>query len=1441
MTDQDLDLDESTATHFADVAIIGMAFRFPGASDPEALWRNLRDGVESILFFSPDELIVAGTSPELARRPDYVGAAGMVHAAVDRFDAGFFDLSPREAEVMDPQHRLLLECAWEALESAGEDPERLRGPAGVFAGAATGSYFLTLLARPDLTDSLGRMALEVGNDKDHLASQIAYRLNLHGPAVTVQTGCSTSLVAVHMAVQSLLNLECDVALAGGVSLMLPQVQGYLYQEGGVLSPDGHCRAFDERARGTVNGSGAAVVALKRLADALADGDTIHAVIKGSAVNNDGARKLGYTAPSVAGQAEVIAQALGVARLAAVDITYVEAHGTGTALGDPIEVAGLARAFAPSAGPPGSCAVGSVKTNLGHLTTAAGLAGLIKTVLMLRHRQIPPSLHFERLNPAIDLAGTPFFINAELRPWEPEGGVRRAGVSSFSIGGTNAHVIVAEAPAAVPQAEPEPEAHLIVVSAKTEAALAESAARLAGVMDPHPPGPPLPPHTHPPGEGGKSGAGVSLGGGAPLPGGGSAVGEGSGVRGLSDIAHTLQLGRKAFRHRRFAVCRDAAEAVALLTAPASGAEAEGHRPVAFLFPGQGAQRPGMGGAVYRREPVFRREVDRCAEILTPHLGRDLRAVLLAAPDDAEAARDLAETALAQPALFVVSWALARLWMSWGVRPDALLGHSVGEYAAACLSGVFALEDALALVALRGRLLQALPPGAMLAVALPEEDLAPRLTGDLGLAAVNGPAACVAAGPPAAIAALGEELAAAGVACRPLPVNRAFHAPCVEPAVEPLVRQVAAVRCGEPRIPWISNVTGAWIGAAEAVDPEYWGRHLRRPVRFADGLAALLSEPARAFLELGPGDALTRLTQRHPAAGTGRVAVPSLAPTKGEGEDDRALLTALGTLWQAGAAIDWAAVRRDRPGRRVPLPTYPFERQRYWIDVEPTAPDPQVQAPPSGLAPPPAATGPAGAEPTTDVEREIADLLRELLGVASIGIHDNILALGVHSLLAVQLVNRLRGRYQIEIPLATVFEAPTVATLAWRVVMAQLGTSAEDPELEAMLREIEGLSDSELRSALAEEPAAEPEPVLQPVPRTPEPTFRGLAFSLMFFSSDGRREGADKYRLLIDAARFADEHGFEAVWTPERHFQDFGGLYPNPSVLSAALAMVTSRVEIRAGSLVLPLHNPVRVAEDWLLLENLSNGRVGLSLATGWHPSDFALAPANYPNRRRLLVDGIAALRRIWREGKITLPGVDGGTVEVAVLPRPLRAELPLWLTTSGSAETWERAGQLGVNILAGHSGDELASRIELYRRARAAHGHDPAAGRVTLMLHSFLGADLDTVKRTVREPMIDYLGTFISQGTEGINPGVAGAAGPLSDRDRRDLAAFAFESYFGERSLLGTPESVAPLLDRLERAGVDEVACLVDFGLPPEAVLAGLPWLDSVRRARAARARVEETA
>lgn len=1364
-----------------DVAIVGMALRFPGASSPEQFWRNLQGGVESISSFSEEELIAAGEPLSLVARPDYVRAAGILEQ-VDHFDAALFDLTPREAELMDPQHRLLLECAWEALEASGHDPHRHRGPIGLFAGSGTGAYRLRLLASRAASEDLDPLQVEIGNDRDHLVSQIAYRLNLRGPGVTVQTGCSTSLVAVHLAVQSLLSYECDLALAGGVSLALPQVRGHLYQVGGVLSPDGHCRAFDARAQGTVVGSGAGVVVLRRLADALA-GDQIHAVIKGSAVNNDGKRKVGYTAPSIAGQAEVIAQALAMAGLSARDITYVEAHGTGTVVGDPIEMAGLQKAYASAAGLPGSCAVGSVKTNLGHLNAAAGVAGLIKTVLMLQHRQIPPSLHFERLNPEIDLGDSPFFVNAELRSWETASGVRRAGVSSFSIGGTNAHLILEEAPLA-PSCADAGEAQLLVLSAKTAGALAESASRLSAEL-----------HR-------RSDADLSA---------------------LGDVAYTLQIGRRELSHRRAVVSRSAREAAAALAASGGAARSAnpgGYRPVVFFFPGQGAQHPGMGRALYRREPVFRREIDRGAEILVPWLGRDLRSLLFpAAGDEEEAARCLADTAYAQPALFLCEHALARLWMSWGVCPEAMLGHSVGEYVAACLAGVFTLEDAFALVALRGRLLQELPPGAMLAVALAEEALVLHLNGDLSLAAVNGPTACVASGSLAAVIALEERLAREGTAFRRLPVTRAFHSALVEPAIEPLVRRIAEISRNSPTLPWLSNVTGNWIAVEEAVDPAYWGRHLRRTVRFSDGLEVLLAEPSRAFLEIGPGDALTRLARRHPGCAAERVAVPSWGAEDRRGKDDEATLAALGQLWVCGAAVDWPAVHSDRPRRRVTLPIYPFERRRFWIDDEITvSPEaPSIPASSNGgthALPKPAAS---------DVEREVAAILQQLLGVERIGDDDDFFALGGHSLLAVQLVNRLRGRFQVDLPLSIVFEAPTVRGLAARIVTARSAEEAQD--MEELLREIEGLSGEELRQAIMRESAAAP----------PSPTggpAREIAFTLMFFSDDGSREGPDKYRLLLDSARFADRHGFAAIWTPERHFQSFGGLYPNPSVLSAALAMITERLEIRAGSLVLPLHNPIRVAEDWLLLDNLSGGRVALSLASGWHPDDFSLAPAAYAERRRLLFEGVATLRRIWAEGRVTTTAVGGGEAELTVLPRPLRPKLPIWITTSGTLETWRKAGEIGANVLTGLYGDlkkDMVPRIELYRRCREEHGHDPAAGRVTVMLHTFLGPDLDGVREAVREPMKSYLKSFLAQGNAGRS-----AAGSrtewarMSGREQEELTDLTFASYFGERALLGTPESCVPLIRRLQESGIDEVACLVDFGLAAESVLAGLSFLDRLR-------------
>ncbi|HWN41216.1 MAG TPA: SDR family oxidoreductase [Thermoanaerobaculia bacterium] len=825
------------------IAIIGMSGRFPGAENVDAYWRSLREGVESISTF-PDE----------DKRPGYVPRAGALDD-IERFDARFFGYSPREAELMDPQQRLFLEESWKALEDAGIDPARPPGRIGVFAGTGMSSYLLDHVY-PN-RERLDAYQAGVANDKDFLATRVAYKLDLRGPGLTVQTACSTSLVAVCVACQSLMNGDCDAALAGGVTLRLPQRSGYVHVEEGILSPDGHCRAFDAEARGTVPGSGVGVVVLKRLSDAVRDGDEIRAVIRGWALNNDGGGKAGYTAPLTEGQAGVIQEALALAEVDPATVSYVEAHGTGTRLGDPIEVAALRRAFEGAE----ACLLGSVKTNIGHLDCAAGVAGLIKTVLALEHREIPPTLHFKQPSPEIDFG--PFRVVDRLTEWRSEG-PRRAGVSSFGIGGTNAHVVLEEAPhppapSPGPPSTPSPgegETCLLVLSAKTPSALETVTENLARHLEVHP------------------------------------------ELDLRDVAFTLQTGRQPLDVRRAAVVRDRKDLSWMTAQPEPG-----FVPVAFLFPGQGAQHDRMAAELYGRWPVFRREMDRCAGILKMDLF----------------AGDILQTEIAQPALFAVEYALARLWMDWGVQPEAMLGHSVGEFVAACLAGVFSLEDALALVAERGRLVQATPPGAMLSVPLGEEALAEWLDGELSLAAVNGPDLCAVSGPFDAIERLEQRLPAS----RRLHTSHAFHSALVEPAVAPFRERVAKVERRPPQIPFLSNVTGTWITAEEATDPDYWARHLRQPVRFAPAVAALLAEPRRLLLEVGPGTTLTTLVRRGGEA-RDRI-VPSLPHPQDAETDTQAILGAAGRLWLAGVPLVAA-----EPGRKVALPTYPFEGERYWIE-------------------------------------------------------------------------------------------------------------------------------------------------------------------------------------------------------------------------------------------------------------------------------------------------------------------------------------------------------------------------------------------------------------------------------------------------------------------------------------------------------------------------------
>ncbi|MEH2228581.1 MAG: SDR family oxidoreductase [Nostoc sp.] len=887
----------------SEIAIIGIAGRFPGAKNVDEFWQNLQNGVESISVFTDEELLASGLDAATLNNPKFVKARSVLED-VELFDAAFFGFNPREAEITDPQHRLFLECAYTALEDAGYDSENYQGSIGVYAGASLSRYLLNIILNEDIIGSIDNHQLAIAGDKDYLTTRVSYKLNLEGPSFTVQTACSTSLVAVHLATQSLLNGECDIALAGGVSISASRKAGYLYKEGGIGSPDGHCRAFDAQAQGTVGGEGVGIVVLKRLEDALADGDTIHALIKGSAINNDGSLKVSYTAPRIDGQAKVIRTAQGLADVEPETITYIEAHGTGTTLGDPIEIAALTQAFRASTEKKGFCAIGSVKTNIGHLDAAAGVTGLIKTVLALKHQQIPPSLHFQEPSPQIDFANSPFYVNTKLTEWTTNGIPRRAGVSSFGIGGTNAHVILEEAPLegqggrgaalrlrSVTEAQGR-KYYLLVLSAKTESALETATANLANHLKQHP-------HLN-----------------------------------LADVAHTLGVGRRAFEHRRMVVCQDMNDAVKVLSPLDSQRvftqyQQPANRPVVFMFSGQGTQYVNMGRELYESEPTFTLAVDRCCELLKPHLGLDLRHILF--PNEAaQVTEQLQQTSVAQPALFVIEYALAQLWMAWGVHPEAMIGHSIGEYVAATLAGVFSLEDALMLVAIRGRLMQQLPSGEMLSVQLPESEIQPLLNRELSLAASNGPSYCVVSGTTEAIAQLQQQLESKGVGCRRLHTSHAFHSQMMEPILQAFTEQLQKLQLHPATIPFVSNVSGTWITVAEATDPKYWVKHLRQTVRFSEGMTELLKIQERIFLEVGPGRTLSTFTKQHHK--DQQVILTSIRHPQEQQSDVAFLLNSLGRLWLFGVKVDWSGFYANEQRHHIPLPTYPFERQRYWIEAQ-----------------------------------------------------------------------------------------------------------------------------------------------------------------------------------------------------------------------------------------------------------------------------------------------------------------------------------------------------------------------------------------------------------------------------------------------------------------------------------------------------------------------------
>lgn len=1815
-----------------EIAVIGMAGRFPGAADVAQLWDLLREGREGLAGLTAEQLASAGVPPDVAADPRYVAKRGSVSRKRE-FDAELFGYTAADAAIIDPQFGVFHEVAWEALEDAGYQPSKYDGRIGLFAGATGNLSWIHKVMQSSLTTA-DYYNLATLTESSYLCTRVAHRLDLTGPAMTINTTCSTSLVGIHQACQSLLIGDCDMALAGGVSIAALEDKGYTYQDGMVYSPDGSCRSFDAGANGTAAGEGSGVLVLKRLDDALAHGDRVLAVIKGSAINNDGRSKSSFMAPSSGGQAAVIAAALQRAGVDAASISYVETHGTGTKLGDPIEVAGLLKVFGDQA--PGRCAIGSIKSNIGHLGEAAGAAGAIKVILSLQHRQLPPSLHFTAPNPYSALAGSALAVNTVLRDWPAQGGERRrAGVSSFGIGGTNAHVVFEEAPPQAPSG-PGRSHNVAVLSANSLEALEAQTRSLAQRLRDEP----------------------SLA--------------------LDDVCFTLHLGRADLAYRRAWTAQDSADLANRLENAASvrAEPADYDAELCMMFPGQGSQYAGMGRDLYESEAVFRAAVDECLASAARHGLPGLRAVLY---PPAGTATSLTDTALVQPALFIHEYALAQLLQSWGYRARAYVGHSLGEYVAACLAGVFTLDDALAVVIERGRLVSQLPAGAMLAVTLGEAALGERLPPGVEIAAVNTPDRVVASGDIAAIEALAQALARDGIECVRLNTSHAFHSHHLDPVLERFERFLAGIPMQAPHTPVVSNVSGTWLTDAEAVSPQYWARQLRAPVRFADCIETLCQDAPQVLAEVGPGRALGGFALRHQAARHARRVVALAAGSSQHGKDSdlAVLLAGIGQLYCHGVKVDWRLFYAGQQRRRVALPTYPFAQRCYYpASLLAAAAATATDAVPA--TPDPAASGHAVAVPApasndlTPVQQQLSTIWTGFLGIEQLDIHVDLFNLGVDSLLSIRAISAIRDAFHVDITLDTIFLRRTIAEQAaeieerlrgsdsetvppiaargltapaflsasqerlwiisqledehtayntgffhfvknididllerafravidrhsilrttyaevdgqpvqtahdeydfsiehldasalpikerharakelwqqalmtpidlardlmirvrmlrfdetthimmvaqhhicsdnwstnvlmeevnrvyeafakgepdprpplalqyadyalwqrdwlasgmlerqlayWTAHLADIPTvhnlpldhprprqqsykgrqyivrvadgvldglqslgqrrgatlfmtmqaafsaflgrysgdtdvvtgfpvanrphkeleevigffvntlvmrsnvsgeqtfsaflertrqtllsayanqyvpfqslvdvlrparslsfepivqvmlvyldqsethggrkvlrqlvdreedlrnemnvpfskydlslyfSVHDDELELTWEYATDLFEQETIARMAENFAtllrgivADPESPLAALPLASTPDLRRqlafgnsaaapvqpvvaaaneadavhsakhFAFSLFYFASDNGARAGDKYKLLMEGAQYADRNGFEAVWTPERHFDAFGGTYPNPAIAAAALASVTRNVHLRAGSCVLPLHNPVRVAEDWSVIDNISGGRVGIGFAAGYSARDFTLAPQNFEVRRDVLVDEIGKVKALWRGDTVFMPNGRGELGEIQIRPRPLQRELPVWVTTVGNEEAFRQAGRNGDYVLThlmGQSLDELSAKIALYRAERAAAGY-PGEGHVTMLAHTFVSANEQVIFDSVKEPfkkyLIDSVGTpqAISKSLGGGNEG--------RDHDIDAVTEFAFQRYYQSNALLGTAERCLPLVNAIRAAGVNEIACLIDFGVESQLVLDNLPNLNRLK-------------
>lgn len=976
------------------IAVVGMAARLPGAGTVSAFWDNLVHGRESIVTLSEDDLLAEGISEKALANHAYVRRAALLDG-IDEFDADFFGFTAQSARMTDPQHRLFLQTAWHAIEDAGYDPAHIEGSVGVYATSTTSGYLLhNIMSNHDPHAIIGQgvtfemVNLSLQNDKDYLATKTAYQFNLRGPALSVQTACSSALVAVHLACQSILNGECEMALAGGASLRIPHHVGYWHDPGSMVSATGHCRPFDVRSDGTIFGSGVGVVVLKALQDAVDDGDRIHAVIRGSALNNDGSTKMTFAAPNAAGQADVIAEAQAIAEVDSSTVSYVETHGTGTPLGDPIEIEGLRQAFAASEEDrPGPCYVGSVKSNIGHLESAAGIASLIKAILCLKHRAIPATLHYTSPNPELHLDQGPFVVRSEYGPWEWDG-VLRAGVSSFGVGGTNAHVVLEEAPR-VPARTPHPGPQVLLMSARSNDALQQSRSALAAELS------------------------------------------GAEEVSLPDVAYTLT-GRRKESIRMAAVVKDHQDAATVLQAAEhdnvfvgefaqSGDNSES---VVFLFPGQGAQHIGMARGLYESEPVFAEHFDQCAAGFHEELGVDLRAEIFEGT-----ARNLERTDRTQPALFTVEYALAKLVEAYGVRPAAMAGHSIGEYVAATIAGVFDIDTAIKVVSMRARLMHAAPRGVMVAVALGPDALAEHLTGDVDIAAINEPGGCVVAGSEESIRQFSERLTEHGVVARRVRTSHAFHSRLMDSMIPEFTGFLSRQTLREPQIPLLSNVTGTWLAGSEATNPATWARQVRSTVRFSDEVGVLLADPHRILVEVGPGGTLTASATRHPKWSSGQHAV-RLMRHHAQNRDDRdAFLLALGQLWSAGVDVDWAPLRGEQPAHLVTLPGYPFERQRHWVEHRQTTwtADPAATNGAAASSAGAADAGHAAKNGKSPMEATLQRIWGQCLGLASVDRKANFFELGGDSLVAISVAMTATNE-GLDLTPQDLYENQTVAALA-----------------------------------------------------------------------------------------------------------------------------------------------------------------------------------------------------------------------------------------------------------------------------------------------------------------------------------------------------------------------------------------------------------------------------